>query len=290
MSILCNSECFCGCFWWHCSHSGKVSSLHQVVLVSCACPVRCDTVMISLVADLSVDAVVQGVDVVNCGLWQSTATPVLVVTSTRVSQEHKRARSVLTLWSCGSPARCYVVSSLRCSNQALLARKQVTVCFTKEYLLRLVCSRLRQDKQGSCQGWKKALSKKEVSLFFVSCPLQYFPAEAAVLLPVITLGVMCTWTVWKNDRVILTKTTESLCTQYHWCDLQLSLTPWAMLHLPLFLRVGWNVSSGRISLDHSVYKVHMWTNQHFRQITWKGFAFYCCLARFVHHRESYRSL
>lgn len=53
--------------------------------------------MISLVADLSVDSVVQGVGVVNCGLCQSTATPDLVVTSTRVSQEHKRARSVLTL-------------------------------------------------------------------------------------------------------------------------------------------------------------------------------------------------
>lgn len=219
--------------------------------------------MISLVADLSVDSVVQGVGVVNCGLCQSTATPDLVVTSTRVSQEHKRARSVLTLWSCGSPARCYVVSSLLYSNQALLARKQVTV-FTKEYLLRLVCSRLRQDKQGSCQGWQKALLKEEVSLFFVSCLLQYFPAEAAVLLPIIKLGVMCTWTVWKNNRVILTKTTESLCTQYHWCNLQLSLIPWAMLHLPLFLRVSWNVSSGRISteldffsLDHSVYKVHM---------------------------------
>lgn len=53
--------------------------------------------MISLVADLSVDTVVQGVGVANCGLCQSTATPVLVVTSTRVSQEHERARSVLTL-------------------------------------------------------------------------------------------------------------------------------------------------------------------------------------------------
>lgn len=103
---------------------GKFLLCIRVVLVSCACPVRRDTVMISLVADLSVDTVVQGVGVVNCGLCQSTATPVLVVTSTRVSQEHKRARSVLTLCSCGSPARCYVVSSL-------LARKQVAVCLQK---------------------------------------------------------------------------------------------------------------------------------------------------------------